>query len=184
MKKATTHAIAQWIDNFEDESAAHTYRHRYLFAILDQKQLSASFRFNFTFTPKLSFQAYFQPLIAVGKYSDYKELAEAKTFNFIHYGENGTSITPDGDGYEIDPDGTGQHNYWVENYDFNYKSLRGTALLRWEYSPGSTMFLVWTHDRSDEEEIGDFRFRRDFKTLSKMKSDNIFLLKISYWWNP
>ena len=178
------HAIAQWVTAIDDPAAAHTFGKRYIFAILDQKQISASLRLNYTFTPTLSFQMFFQPLLAAGTYSDFKELARPRSFDFIHYGQNGTSITPSDNQYEIDPDGTGQHRFTLYNPDFNFRSLRGTAVLRWEFAPGSTLFLVWTHDRSDVENQGMFDVRNDFDKLLNADSDNIILLKLRYWWNP
>lgn len=178
------HAIAQWIDNYDDPAAAHTYNTRYIFGILDQKQVSASIRFNYTFTPKVSFQLFMQPLLATGHYSDIKELAKPRTFNFNHYGQDGSTITATDDEYLIDPNGTGQNNFTIDNPDFNFKSLRGTAVLRWEFAPGSTLFLVWTHDRSDDQGTGYFNFRRDFTELLKADADNVLLLKLSYWLNP
>ncbi len=178
------HAVAQWVTSHEDLSAKHTFGTRYLFAILNQKRVSASIRMNYTFTPRLSFQLYLQPLLAAGQYSNFKELARPRSFDFISYGESGTRITAIGDEYEIDPDGTEQNNFTIDNPDFNFKSLRGTALLRWELAPGSTLYLVWTHDRSDDENPGSLNFRRDIEDLFKADSDNIFLVKLSYWINP
>ena len=178
------HAIAQWIDDYDDSTAVQTFATRYIFGILDQKQISASIRVNYTFTPKLSFQLYLQPLLASGYYTDIKELAKPRSFDFNHYGENGSTITANDDEYLIDPDGTNQNNFTIENPDFNFKSLRGTAVLRWEFASGSTFFLVWTHDRSNDEGSGHFNFRKDFKSLLKTDADNVLLLKLSYWLNP
>ncbi|MFQ5604805.1 MAG: DUF5916 domain-containing protein [bacterium] len=178
------HSLAQWVENQEDATAVHTYGNRHIFAVLDEKQLATSLRLNYTFTPRLSFQLFFQPLIATGNYTDLKELARPGSFDFNRYGENGTTITPAGEKYEIDPDGSGQHNFKIDNPNFNFRSLRGTAVLRWEFAPGSTLFFVWTHDRDDDEVRGDFDFKRNLRRLVEADSDNILLLKLSYWWNP
>jgi hypothetical protein len=61
-------------------------------------------------------------------------------------------------------------------------SLRGNAVLRWEYMPGSALFLVWTQNRADVEQTGDFKFNRSFDRLMDAIPDNIFMLKLSYWW--
>ena len=60
-------------------------------------------------------------------------------------------------------------------------SLRGTAVMRWEFRPGSTLYLVWTQTRDDFEDVGDFRFGQSFDTLLDAKADNIFMLKFTYW---
>jgi hypothetical protein len=82
----------------------------------------------------------------------------------------------------VDPDGAGPATeFEIEEPNFNLRSLRGNAILRWEFRPGSTLFLVWTHSRSNEETVGDFRLRRDFDALLAAPAENIFLLKLNYW---
>jgi hypothetical protein len=86
--------------------------------------------------------------------------------------------------YEADPDGSGPAQpITFDNPDFNTKSLRGNAVLRWEYLPGSTLYLVWTQSRSDDEDIGVFQFRHSFQRLWKAHPDNIFMIKMTYWWS-
>ena len=172
---------AQWIDNFEDPTAMHTYGTRYVFGGLNQKTLSAGLRVNWTFTPRLSLQLYAQPLISSGRYVDYKELAQPRTYDFNVYGN---PIITSGD-VTVDPDGSGPAAaFSFDDPNFNFKSLRGNAILRWEYSPGTTVYFVWTQTRSDEEDIGNFDFSNSMSRLWKAESDNIFLIKFSYYWNP
>ena len=129
-----------------------------VFAHLDQKTVSANVRVNWSVTPNLSVQTFVQPLISSGDYTDYKALAKARTFDFVPYAYPG-------------------------NQDFNFKSLRGNAVMRWEYLPGSTLFLVWTQQRSDYENDGTFRFGPSFSRLVDSKADNIFLAKLSYYFS-
>jgi hypothetical protein len=83
--------------------------------------------------------------------------------------------------YTVDPDGQGPSpSFSFRNPDFNLKSLRGTVVLRWEYRPGSTIYFVWTQNRADYANPGDFNFGRDFGDLLGAKGDNIFLFKINY----
>ena len=171
---------AQWIDAFDDPTATATYNKRYVFGELDQTTLAASIRLNWTFTPKLSLQLYAQPLISSGDYYDFKELARPRSYDFNIY--NQEQSTFDGTNYIIDPDGSGlADSLKFENPDFNFKSLRGNAVLRWEYMPGSTLYLVWTQSRSDVEEIGEFQFNRSFRRLWNADVDNIFMIKVAYW---
>jgi len=72
----------------------------------------------------------------------------------------------------------------VRNRDFNLRSLRGNAVLRWEWRPGSTLYFAWQQRRSDRAEIGDFEFDRDRSALFRTRPDNIFLVKVNYWINP
>lgn len=179
---------AQWVTNYSDPEAGETFEKRYVFANLDQTVFSANIRADWILSPTLSFQVYIQPLIASGKYTDFKFLLKPKTYDFEIYGENGSTLasnfSEDGKliSYEIDADGSGPSEAkTIGNPDFNYISLRGNAVLRWEYLPGSTLYLVWTQSREDVESNGEFRFGRSFNNLFSTRPDNIFMLKISYW---
>ncbi len=172
----------QWIDAFDDPTATATYNRRYVFGRIKQDVLSANIRFNWTFTPTLSLQLYLQPFFAVGKYSEFKELAQPGTDDFIIY----THVRYDNedDIYYIDPDGDGNtEEISFENPDFNYKSLRGNAVLRWEFVPGSVFYFVWSHNQTNYDYAGNFDFSRDIKSLWKSTGDDIFLIKFSYWIN-
>ncbi len=182
---------AQYVTTVADPLADATYDHRYIFADLDQTTLSGSIRLNWTFSPRLSLELYAQPLIASGDYRGYKELARPNSYAFNHYGTGGSTITPvtDANGvvtdYTVDPDGPGAATeFSVPNLDFNYSSLRGNAVLRWEYLPGSTLYLVWTQDRSAFGTDGDFHLGRSVERLFEAHGNHIFAVKLSYWWHP
>ena len=86
------------------------------------------------------------------------------------------------DVFEVDPDGSGPAApFTFTDPDFNFRSLRGNAVVRWEYRPGSTLFFVWTQDRSDSLLTGDLNFSRDRHELFSAKPNNIFLIKANYW---
>ena len=173
---------AQWVGNFVDPYAVNTYGSRYVFATLSQKTLSANIRLNWTFTPQLGLQLYAQPLISAGNYHNYKELAKPSSYDFNFYGRNGSTITEDDGTYEVDPGGQGTP-FTFSDPDFNFKSLRGDAILRWEYTPGSTLYLVWTQDRTDSQFPGFMEINRDLRSLMSALPDNIFLVKFTYWFN-
>ncbi|MBN2346725.1 MAG: carbohydrate binding family 9 domain-containing protein [Candidatus Aminicenantes bacterium] len=170
---------AQWLANVEDPVKSDTYGTRYVFGNLDQKTLSCSIRLNWIFSPRLSLQGYIQPFIAVGAYDGFKELRRPRSYDFIDYG-TGTSIIALDDGkYVIDP-GDGGAPLTLDDPDFNYKSLRGTVVLRWEYRLGSTLYLVWTQDRADYQDPGDLSLGRDLGSMLRAPGDNIFMLKFTY----
>jgi len=175
------HALnsSQWVTNVEDPAMAATYGTRHIFADLDQKTLSCSIRLNWIFTPRLSLQAYIQPFISVGRYAGIKEFARPRSYDFNVYGSGGSSIEIIDGEYRIDP-GDGGAPFSLSDPDFNFKSLRGTVVLRWEYKPGSTLYLVWTQDRVDTQNPGDFSFRRDLGDMVRATGDNIFMLKFTY----
>ncbi|MGH7508928.1 MAG: DUF5916 domain-containing protein [Gemmatimonadales bacterium] len=175
---------AQYVDTFDDPLATSTFGHRYVFADLDQTTVSASVRLNWIFTPRLSLEVYAQPLLSSGRYTGFKELARPRSYNFNLYPD--ASPTGDPDRIVLDPDGASgpAESREIDDPNFSLASLRGNAVLRWEYSPGSTLFLVWTQNRSDSESIGTFRTGRALGRMFGAAGDNIFLLKLSYWWNP
>jgi len=177
--------FSQYVDVFEDVTASKTYGNRYVFAELDYKELSASIRLNWTFTPKLSFQLYAQPLISTGDYRNFKELARSRSYDFNNFGQNSSTIKYADESYTVDPDGIGPaESFEFDNPDFNYKSIRANAVLRWEYLPGSTLFFVWTQSRTDDHlDNGQFQLSRAFDRIIDSDSDNIFMVKMTYWMN-
>lgn len=175
----------QYVTSVADPTATRFYGRRYVFAHLDQRQLSMTTRANVTFTPTLSLDLYAQPLIASGAFHAFEEFAAPRQVAKLVYGRDIGTISKTGTGadatYVIDPDGPGPAaNFTIGNPDFNYRSLRGTGVLRWEWRPGSTAYLVWTQSRSGVAPVGDLVFRRDEQALFAEPSDNVFVLKISY----
>ncbi|MFQ6070888.1 MAG: DUF5916 domain-containing protein [Candidatus Aminicenantales bacterium] len=174
----------QYLRRVEDPLMTATYGARYVFGKICQRVLSSVVRLNWIFTPRLSLQLYLQPFIAVGKYSRFKELAVPRTYEYNVYGEGQSSISFEDGFYVVDPDGAGPAaEFAFYNPDFNMKSLRGTMVLRWEYLPGSILYLVWTQDRADFSNPGVLNLRRDLGDLLTAPGDNIFLVKVSYRWN-
>lgn len=182
-----TNEPVQWVGAYNDPTANQTYGKRYVFAKLEQTEVSANIRFDWVLSPTLSFQVYIQPLISTGKYTEMKMLAKSRSYDFIKYGENGSTVNKNisSDGvvsYELDSDGSGTSPvYKVGNPDFNVVSLRGNAVLRWEYMPGSTLYFVWTQSRYSYDQKGEFEFNRSFSNLSNIRPDNVFMVKLTYW---
>jgi hypothetical protein len=81
----------------------------------------------------------------------------------------------------VDFDGDGVTDYSFEDRDFNVRSLIGNAVLRWEYRPGSTVFLVWQRNQSHRAVVGDFDLSRDAGALFRAPADDRFILKVTYW---
>lgn len=173
---------SMWVNSYDDPYDVKTFGKRYVFAQFNQTTLSAGIRLNWTFTPELSLQLYLQPLISSGKYWHFKELAQPGTYSFNLYGENGSTF--DEKSYTVDPDGNGPApSFTIDNPDYNFVSLRGNAVLRWEYLPGSVVYFVWTQTRSDQETIGDFQFNNSVHRMLTLHPDNIFVIKFTYWFN-
>ncbi|HET8712293.1 MAG TPA: DUF5916 domain-containing protein [Gemmatimonadales bacterium] len=180
--------LRQYIDAFPDSTASATYDTRYVFGRLHQTELSAGIRLNWTYSPTLSLQLYAQPLISAGRYDKFRELARPRSNSYNEYGrDNSSSIAfvDSTNSYEVDPDGAGPAQVLsFGKPDFNFKSLRGNAVLRWEYMPGSTLYFVWTQSRADFEDSGDFRFGSSMSRMLRAPAENIFMVKATYWWNP
>jgi hypothetical protein len=179
-----THAMAQYVTQVTDPAATDTYGARYVFATLDQHQLALVTRVDWTFTPGLSLQMFAQPLLAAADFQDYKEFARPRGFEFEVYGRDAGTIARDDPTrtYTVDPDGAGTApSFAFSDRDFNRRSLRGSAVLRWEYRPGSTLFLVWQQSRFGSIGTGEFDLGRDFNALWGVPPENVFVLKGTWW---
>jgi hypothetical protein len=186
-------STAQYLQTVTDATATGTFGRRFLFADIDQTTLSLTARINAVLTPLVSFELYAQPFISSGRYQSPKELAAARSYAFRRFGvDRGTMTRNAAGGYVIDPDGGGPaQTFTVSNRDFNVRSLNGNAVFRWEWRPGSTLFLVWQQSRADRlvvnqmgDRVGSFDFGRDSRDLFRIEPDNIFMVKVNYWLNP
>ncbi|HZE08125.1 MAG TPA: DUF5916 domain-containing protein [Gemmatimonadaceae bacterium] len=184
------HNTIQYVRAAIDPLATSTYGKRYVFGNIYQTTLSATTRVEWTLSPLLSFQLYAQPFASAGRFNGFKELATPATRNYLVYGrDNGSTISKTTDpasgktlSYDVDPDGSGPAPaFSIGNPDFRTHSLRGNAVVRWEYRPGSAIFFVWQQERSDFLPFeGDFRASRDTREIFGRPS-NVFLVKATYW---
>ena len=155
---------------------APTYGRRYIFADLEQRTFDMGARVDWTFSPTLSLQLFAQPLLSSADYMTYKQLAASETFDFIDFGPSDPSGTQS---LDFDDDGTADFTF--SDRDFNFRSLIGNAVLRWEYRPGSTVFLVWQRAQSHSAPVGNFDFGRDLDRLFGAPADDRFIIKVNYW---
>ena len=159
----------------------------YVFGRLDQRTVSLTTRLNYTFSPDLSVQLYAQPFVSAGQYDGIMEVAEprARAFDdrFTVYGEDQIRLNrgDDFEFYEVDEDVDGSADYSFANPDFNVKSFRSNLVLRWQYRPGSTVFLVWSRDQGSFVNDGSFEFGRDFGDIFDIPSTNVLLIKVEHW---
>lgn len=169
------------------ETAQLNGGNRYIFASIDQKTMSFTFRLNYTFTPELSLEYYGQPFVSAGKYKAFKKItnSEADRFADRYQVFPASEITYDaaGNNYAVDENQDGVMDYSFSNPDFNFRQFRSNFVVRWEYSPGSTLFLVWSQGRTSTAENGLFNYGRDMKDLFGIQPHNVFLVKFSYWFS-
>jgi len=162
-----------------------TFGSRYIFAPLEQTELSLVTRVNYTFTPDLSLEMYLQPLVSNGAYGTPKEFQTPSRYDFAVYGSDIGTLARSDDRYTVDPDADGPAgSFNVADRTFTTRSLRGNAVLRWEYRPGSTLYLVWQQERLNPDRMTDFQVGRALGTLFDRDSDNVLVLKWSYRFNP
>jgi hypothetical protein len=156
------HNDVQWYGNFTD-AAKITH---YAFARLDQRTVDMSVRVNYTMTPDLTFEFYGEPFVATGEYSNVREL----------------SATPEAASYDAR-----YRAYAVpagSETSFKFTQLRTNSVLRWEYRPGSTLFVVWAHGRQSSGDLTrEQSWARDYRDLFALHPDNTFLVKVAYWLN-
>ena len=176
---------AQYVTAVKDPAAAATSGTRYIFAPLNQTEVSLVTRLNVTFTPNLSLETYLQPLVSNGDYGAPKEFLRPSAYEFAEYGRDLGTIARAAAGYLVDPDGAGAlPAFSVPDRSFTARSLRGNAVLRWEYRPGSTMYIVWQQDRLDPDRMDDFGVGRALGAVFSGKANNVLAVKWSYWINP
>jgi len=179
-----------------DPTATQTFGRRYVFAPLNQTTLGIETRLNVTFTPRLTLELYAQPFVATNDFGALKELRAPRTFDFAAYGTDVGSAARDSAGRTtVDPDGTGPARaFVVDDRDFTLASLRGNAVLRWEWRPGSTLYVVWQQERAEQlggieaaqrgRELGRLALGDDIQDLMRVRPVNVLMFKISYWLNP
>jgi hypothetical protein len=169
---------------------APTFGTRYLFGELEQRELGIETRLDLTFSPRMTLQLYVQPLIAAGDFRSYKQLSAPRSYTFDRFAEGTfnagnctggrTCEAPDGTRYvDFDGDGTADHSF--EDLDFNLRSLIGNAVFRWEFRPGSALFVVWQRQQEEENAFGSFDVARDTRALFRAPAQNVLLLKMSFW---
>jgi Domain of unknown function (DUF5916) len=151
---------AQWVDNVTGTSD------HYVFAHLDQTTVAITGRLNYTMTPNLSLQLYAQPFVSSGDYNRFREVVDPRNAN------HDARYAPYAYDFDV-----------YDNPDFNVKSFRTTNVLRWEYKPGSTLFVVWQQARENDAVPSGFRFSRDVHDIFGVAPKNVFLVKLAYWLN-
>lgn len=158
---------------------------KFIFAGIDRETVSASFRINVNLSPDLTLQYWGQPFIATGAYNNHKQIVNPMANKF---GDRFRTFLPsqislDGDEYLIDENEDSTTDYRFDRKDFNFKEFLSNLVLRWEYSPGSSVFLVWNQSRSSSTNSGNLHLADDLGDLfngSDNKPHHVFLIKFSY----
>ncbi len=153
-----------------------TFSNRYVFAAIERSTFATQFRMNYTFKPDVNLDVYAEPFAASGRYYDYGELLAPGGRQRLQFG---TFLQRQADGSLLAS--TGDTTFALANDDFNVRSFRSNVVLRWEWRPGSTLYLVWQQDRHAQEPVGTRVNVGDmFSSLTK-PGTNVVLIKMSFW---
>lgn len=166
----------QWVER------VRTPEDHYVFGRIEQETVGLTSRLDFTFTPDLTLQLYAQPFVSAGQYTDFKEVVEPGASRYMDRVKGLETSQEDGR-YWVDLDGEGGAESF-RNPDFNVQQFRSTLVLRWEYRPGSLLYLVWSQGRNNSTDQGNLAFRNDLGDLFRQNAENVFMLKVSYWITP
>jgi len=162
-----------------DGGAEATFGRRYVFAPIERRTLSTQIRVNYSFTPDLMLEAYAEPFAASGHYRDAGELIAARGRALRTYGTDGTTLLREPDGTQGVTDGPA--SFTLPTQDFNVRSFRSNIVLRWEWRPGTTLYVVWQKDRFRDVGIGDRAGVGDLAQSFTAPGDDFFAMKVSFW---
>ncbi len=169
----------QYVSTRTGGSAA-TYNNRYIFSFIERSTLSARFRLNYAVTPNFTAEGYAEPFAASGRFYDFGELSAPRSSVMRVYGRDaGTTATRDANGATTVRDGA--DTFVLPALDFNRLSFRSNLVLRWEYLPGSTAYVIWQQNRADTGAAGQLINPRDLWDATRADGDNLFVFKVSYW---
>ncbi len=174
--------VTRQVNDFQWVAHKKTQQDHYLFGRMDQKTLGITGRFDFTFKPDLTLQVYAQPFVSAGRFGEFKEVADPRAES-LQGRFSPVPVELDGSRYLADLDGDGAAESFT-NPDFNFKQFQSTMVLRWEYRPGSLLYLVWSQGRSHSIRNGSLHLRDDLGTLFGQDAENVLMLKMSYWITP
>ena len=152
---------------------------RYVVGQLDRETFYTTLRAELFITPELSVQYYGSPYVSNGKYLDYRYVADSKAesldkrFEFLEVQDN----------LLVDSNNNVYHDFNDGNFDFNFQEFRSNFVIRWEYKTGSSLYFVWTNDRTNYEDIYKSSLTESLKNIGNIKSDNAFMIKLSYWFS-
>jgi hypothetical protein len=159
---------------------------RWVLGRIDQDTWSFTFRVNLSITPELTLQYYGSPFVGTGRYTEFKHatdtLARDYAARFRTYGPDEIAYSPEANAYRVTEDGG--RSYSFGNPDFSFRQFRSNLVARWEWKPGSSLYVVWSQGRTGYVPEWDGSFSSNWEDLWQQRPDNVFLVKLSYWFSP
>ena len=160
---------------------------KYILARIKQKTLALVLRLNYSLTPNLSIQYYGQPFVSAGSYSHFKKVTRPRAKNYYDrfhtFTADEITYDPEKERWEIDENRDGQVDFSLGNPNFNFRQFRSNLVVRWEYQPGSTLYLVWSQGRTGFTNNGRFDYFGDVEELFNVYPENVFLIKLNHWFS-
>ena len=152
----------------------------YLVGLLDRQTFSTTLRAEFFITPELSLQYYGSPYVSTGEFLDYRRVDDAKAQNLDERFEVLNRLD---NGFLVDGNGNIYHDFNNYDFNFNFQEFRSNFVARWEYKTGSTIYFVWTHNRTGYEDVYEPSLLESLKGIGKLSAQNAFMIKLSYWFS-
>ncbi|MFA5330343.1 MAG: DUF5916 domain-containing protein [Prolixibacteraceae bacterium] len=154
---------------------------QYLVGTIDRNTISSTLRFEYFVSPEISIQYYANPYASTGTYTNFREVADASNKSLDKRYISLDKITSSAGFYELKRQGTTE--YTIKYPDFNFQEFRSNLVGRWEFRPGSTLYLVWTNTRSTYSDQLGQSIWKSFSSIPKVNSENVFMIKFSYWFS-
>jgi hypothetical protein len=170
----------QYVATITGGGRIDTFNNRYVFAYIDRSTISTELRLGLTVRPDMNLDIYAEPFAASGRYYDFGELVRPETRDRLTYGAApGTTLTTSEDGTRVAS--VGDQRFTLQARDFNTLSFRSNVVLRWEWTPGSTLYLVWQQSRESSDVIGARVDPADMFRSLTVPGSNFFIVKTSFW---
>lgn len=154
---------------------------KYLVGTIDRNTISSTLLFEYFISPEISLQYYGNPYASTGKYNNFREVADASNNSLDKRYNSLVSLSIPNNWYNLQKDG--QSAYTIKNPDFNFQEFRSNLVGRWEFRSGSTLYLVWTNTRSAYSDQLGQSIWKSFGNIWRVESQNVFMIKFSYWFS-
>jgi hypothetical protein len=156
---------------------------RYILGAIDQTTFGLTFRMNLNLTPEFSIQYYGSPFISRGTYSEYKYVTDPEADSYSDRFKIYENVITD-DGYiRLDENGDNVTDYSIGDPDFNFHQFRSNFVAKWEYRLGSFIYFVWSGEKTGQNDQSDISLGESYKQLKDVFPNNIFLIKLNYWFS-
>jgi hypothetical protein len=156
---------------------------RYVFGKIDQKTIGLTFRVDLNISPEFSIQYYGSPYISRGSYIDFKRITNPEADKFSDRFAMLRPVNFINDSYGLDENGDMAVDYSIGNPDFNFHQFRSNLVAKWEYRLGSFIYLVWSSEKTGYTNASGDTYGESIKQLRKLFPNNVFLIKLNYWFS-